>query len=63
MKISRLSLSLCALTLALVALAGCGGGGNDKVPADAVAVVDGTKIKRSDYIQIDAQAKRSYKNQ
>jgi foldase protein PrsA len=63
MKISRLSLSLCALTLALVALAGCGGGGNDKVPADAVAVVDGTKIKRSDYNQIVAQAKRSYKNQ
>ena len=48
--------------LTLVALAGCGGG-SDKVPADAVAVVDGTQIKRSDYDQIVAQAKKSYKNQ
>ena len=48
--------------LAFVALAGCGGG-SDKVPADAVAVVDGTEIKRSDYDQIVAQAKKSYKNQ
>ena len=44
--------------------AGCSfGGGDDKVPADAVAVVDGTEIKRVDYDQIVAQAKRSYKNQ
>ena len=62
MKISRPTLSLCALMLTLVALAGCGGG-SDKVPADAVAVVDGTEIKRSDYDQIVAQAKKSYKNQ
>lgn len=62
MKISRLPLSLCALMLTFVALAGCGGG-SDKVPADAVAVVDGTEIKRSDYDQIVAQAKKSYKNQ
>ncbi|HUQ23712.1 MAG TPA: peptidylprolyl isomerase [Gaiellaceae bacterium] len=62
MKISRLPLSLCALALTLVVLAGCGGG-NDAVPADAVAVVDGTKIKRSDYNQIIAQAKKSYKTQ
>ena len=63
MKISRPTLSLCALTLTFTfALAGCGGG-NDKVPADAVAVVDGTKIARSDYNQIVAQAKKSYKNQ
>jgi foldase protein PrsA len=48
--------------LTFVALAGCGGG-SDKVPADAVAVVDGTDIKRSDYDQIVAQAKKSYKNQ
>jgi foldase protein PrsA len=47
--------------LTLVAVAGCGG--NGKVPADAVAVVDGTKINRSDYNQIVAQAKKSYKNQ
>jgi foldase protein PrsA len=63
MKISRLPLSLCALMLTLV-FAGCSfGGGGDKVPANAVAVVDGTEIKKSDYDQIVAQAKKSYKNQ
>src|SRR6186997_777750 len=62
MKISRLPLSLCALMLTFVVLAGCGGG-DDKVPADAVAVVDGTEVTRADYNQIVAQAKKSYKNQ
>ena len=63
MKISRLSLSFCALTLALgFVLAGCGGG-DDKVPADAVAVVDGKEVARSDYDALLAQAKKSYKNQ
>jgi len=61
MKISRLPLSLCALTLALV-LAGCGGG-DGKVPADAVAVVDGNEIAKSDYDAVISQAKKSYKNQ
>ena len=48
--------------LLLVVLAGCGGG-SDEVPADAVAVVDGTEIKRSDYDAVLTQAKKSYKNQ
>ncbi|MBA3476084.1 MAG: peptidylprolyl isomerase [Actinobacteria bacterium] len=61
MKISRLPLTLCALTLAL-ALAGCGGG-SDKVPSDAVAVVDGEEVAKSDYEQIVAQAKVSYEQQ
>ncbi|MBA3413331.1 MAG: peptidylprolyl isomerase [Actinobacteria bacterium] len=61
MKISRLPLSLCALTLAL-ALAGCGGG-SDKVPADAVAVVDGEEIAKSDYDALIGQAKKSYTTQ
>jgi foldase protein PrsA len=59
MKISRLVI-LCALVS--VALAGCGGG-SDKVPADAVAVVDGQDIARSDYESLLAQAQKSYKNQ
>lgn len=61
MKISRLVLLLCALALAVV-LAGCGGSSKD-VPADAVAVVDGQTIARSDYEQLLTQAKKSYKNQ
>ena len=68
MKISRLPLSLCALTLTVVlatfVLAGCSlGGGDDKVPADAVAVVDGEEVAKSDYDALLAQAKKSYKNQ
>jgi parvulin-like peptidyl-prolyl isomerase len=59
MKISRLALLLCALVV--VALAGCGG--DEEVPADAVAVVDGTQIDRSDYEALISQAKKSYKNQ
>ncbi|MEO5574962.1 MAG: peptidylprolyl isomerase [Gaiellaceae bacterium] len=59
MKISRLVLLLCALA---VALAGCGGGSKD-VPADAVALVDGEEIARSDFEALIAQAKKSYKNQ
>ena len=63
MKISRLSLPLCALLLTLV-LAGCSlGGGDDKVPADAVAVVDGEKIAKSDYDALLTQAKKSYQTQ
>ena len=64
MKISRSTLSLCALTLTLATfvLAGCGGG-NDSVPTDAVAVVDGEDIAKSDYEALITQAKKSYKNQ
>jgi parvulin-like peptidyl-prolyl isomerase len=59
MIISRLALVLCALALVL---AGCGGG-NDEVPADAVAVVDGEQIAKSDFDALLSQAKQSYKNQ
>ena len=66
MKISRPPLSLCALLLTLAlagfVLPGCGGG-DDKVPADAVAVVDGEEIAKSDYDALLAQAKKSYQNQ
>ena len=60
MKISRLALLLCAL--AVLVVAGCGGG-SDEVPADAVAVVDGEEIAKSDYDARIAQAKKSYENQ
>ena len=59
MKISRLVILLCAL--ASIGLAGCGG--SEDVPSDAVAVVDGQDIARTDYEALIAQAKKSYKNQ
>ena len=47
--------------LALLVLAGCGGASQD-VPSDAVAVVDGQEIARSDYEALITQAKKSYQN-
>jgi peptidyl-prolyl cis-trans isomerase C len=47
-----------ATLLAVLMLAGCGG--DESVPADAVAVVDGTEIARSDYEALISQAKTSY---
>jgi parvulin-like peptidyl-prolyl isomerase len=48
--------------LLFAALAGCGGD-DEKVPADAVAVVHGEEIPKSDYDAVMAQAKTSYENQ
>jgi foldase protein PrsA len=61
MKISRLAILLCALVSFV--LAGCGGGSSDKVPPDAVAIVDGQEVAKSDYESLISQAKKSYKNQ
>ncbi len=60
MKISRVLL-LPALLLALLA-AGCGGG-SESVPSDAVAVVDGDEVAKSDYDALITQARKSYTNQ
>lgn len=60
MKIRRVLL-LPALLLALFA-AGCGGGGDD-VPSDAVAVVDGDEIAKTQFDQLLDQARKSYANQ
>ena len=57
----RLTL-LCLLLPALLAV-GCGGEDSESVPSDSVAVVDGTEIPRSEFDQLMAQAKSSYKAQ
>jgi len=61
MTFSRLSL-LCALLVALLA-AGCGGSDSNEVSNNAVAVVDGKDIPRSEFDALFGQAKRSYKAQ
>ena len=55
-------LRLLILLLLVAALTGCGGG-SDEVPADAVAVVDGQKVSRSDYDAVLVQVKKTYENE
>jgi parvulin-like peptidyl-prolyl isomerase len=60
MTTARTTLGLL-LVLATIALgAGACGGGSDSVPADAVAVVDGTDVSKADLDAIIAQAKKGY---
>jgi foldase protein PrsA len=54
-KVALLSL----LVLFAVAAAGCGGS-SDEVPADAIAVVDGTDVPKSEFDALISQAKKSY---
>jgi parvulin-like peptidyl-prolyl isomerase len=54
------SLALAAAALAAVTLVAAGCGGSDEIPADAVAVVDGTSITRSSLDGLLARAKKSY---
>ncbi len=63
MKHARLLLIFLAAPLALFA-AGCGGsGGNGKVPADAVAVVDGVPITQAEFESMLAANKAQLKAQ
>ena len=48
--------------LALVA-AGCGGGGDGDVPADAVAVVDGEKVTRTSFDALLVRARKTFEDQ
>ena len=54
------SLLLAAAALAAVTIVAAGCGGSDEVPADAVAVVDGTTISRASLDDLLARAKKSY---
>ncbi len=51
-----------ALVMMVVVLAGCSGG-DEGVPADAVAVVAGTEIPKSELDVLLAQARKDYENQ
>jgi parvulin-like peptidyl-prolyl isomerase len=57
--------TLILVLAALVALlaAGCGGGGNESVPSDAVAQVGDETITKAEFDQLLSQAKRSYSSQ
>ncbi len=54
------SLALAAAALAAVTLVAAGCGDSDEVPADAVAVVDGSSITRASLDDLLARAKKSY---
>jgi parvulin-like peptidyl-prolyl isomerase len=54
------SLLLAAAALAAVTLVAAGCGDTDEVPADAVAVVDGTPITKAQLDELLARAKKSY---
>ena len=55
--------ALVVALLSLLALTGCGGDGADSVPRDAVAVVDGDDVPKSDFDAVISQARTSYENQ
>lgn len=61
MKYARIVILLATL-FALIA-AGCGGGDDENVPSNAIAVVDGREILKSDFDGLLKQAKRSYEAQ
>ena len=54
------SLMLAAAALAAITVVAAGCGGSDEVPADAVAVVDGTTISRTTLDDLLARTKKSY---
>jgi parvulin-like peptidyl-prolyl isomerase len=54
------SLLLAAAALAAVTLVAAGCGDTDEIPADAVAVVDGTTITKASLDELLARAKKSY---
>jgi len=61
MTAARLSFGLLLATLAF-ALPACGGGSED-VPGDAIAVVNGTEISKTELDELIAQAKKGYETQ
>ena len=57
---TRLKLILVSLLAALALVGAACGGDSDEVPADAIAVVDGNAIDKSEFDALIGQAKKSY---
>lgn len=63
MKNSRILTLIAVALVALTALVLAGCGGDDDVPADAVAVVDGTVITKAELESLLGRAKQGYESQ
>lgn len=63
MKSSRVALSVAAAVSAMAVVVATGCGGTDDVPADAVAVIDGTAITKAQLDELIGRARTSYKSQ
>lgn len=63
MKSSRVALSVAAAVSAVAVVVATGCGGTDDVPADAVAVIDGTAITKAQLDELIGRARTSYKSQ
>src|SRR5215210_4728140 len=59
MRNVKLIIALTAVAASLL-VSGCGGGGNDSLPSDAVAVVDGTTVTRTQFDRVLDRAKQGY---
>ena len=60
---TRMKLILVSLLAALALVGAACGGDSDEVPADAIAVVDGNAIDKSEFDSLINQAKKSYELQ
>jgi len=63
MKSSRIAVSLAVGLSAVAVLVAAGCGGSDDIPADAVAVIDGTAITKAQLDELIGRARTSYKTQ
>jgi foldase protein PrsA len=60
MKNVKLIIALTAAVSLLLVVAGCGSGGDESVPADAIASIDDQQISKAEFDRAMDQAKRGY---
>jgi foldase protein PrsA len=63
MKQIRILALFAALLVAVAVAAGCGGGDDESVPSDAIAVVGDTEITKAEFDALIRQARAGYKTQ